>query len=48
MDIGKVASPQKSSSKFENKLLLIGDLTKFINKVENVVDTELETLRSYI
>ena len=26
----------------------MGDLTKFISKVEDIVDTELETLRSYI
>jgi hypothetical protein len=48
MDIGKVASPQKSASKVDNQLLLIGDLTKFINKIENIVDTEVETLRSFI
>ena len=50
MDIGKVQSPQKSSSsKMADKLVLqMSDLTKFISKVEDIVDTELETLRSYI
>lgn len=46
-DIGK--SPAKSSGKVpEPYLLRMSDLTVFINKVEDVVDSELETLRNYI
>ena len=32
----------------EKYLLRMVDLTVFINKIEDVVDTELETLRTYI
>jgi hypothetical protein len=44
MDIGM--SPGKKSSKItENKLLLMSDLVQFINKVEDIVDTVLQTVQ---
>ena len=48
MDIGKVASPERSKAKVMIHLLPMSDLTKFVSKVENIVDTELDTLRSHI
>ena len=49
MDIGKVESPKDSSGKAADRnVLRTSDLTLFVNKVEDVVDTELETLRNYI
>jgi len=49
MDIGKVETPKNATGKSaERKLLKMSDLTVFVNKVEDVVDTELETLRSHI
>jgi hypothetical protein len=44
MDIG-VSPGQKSIKMSENKLLLMTDLTLFINKVEDIVDTVLQTLQ---
>ena len=39
----------KSSTTRDAKLILeMSKLTIFISKIENIVDTELETLRSYI
>ena len=43
MDIG-MSPPQKSSKMPEVKLLLMSELTLFINKVEDIVDTVLQTL----
>ena len=48
MDIGKVASPERSKAKVVIHLLPMSELTKFVSKVENIVDTELDTLRSHI
>jgi len=46
-DIGR--SPGKSAGKASEPFLLrMADLTLFINKVEDIVDSELETLRNYI
>ena len=48
-DIGMSPSPAKSGGKVpELKLLMIGDLTQFINKIEDVVDTVLQTLQQHI
>ena len=46
-DIGR--SPGRSQGKeVEEQVLRMSDLTQFINKVEDVADSELETLRTYI
>ena len=46
-DIGR--SPGKSAGKEPEPFVLrMADMTLFINKVEDVVDSELETLRNYI
>lgn len=45
-DIGKLPAPNKDGD--EPKYLKLSELAQFINKLEDVVDTELETLRNHI
>ena len=47
-DIGMSPVPSKSSKMPENKLLVMSDLTAFISKVEDIVDTVLQTLQQHI
>jgi hypothetical protein len=47
LDIGK--SPASSNSKLDDiKVLDLNDLTDFISKVENIINAEMDTLRSHI
>ena len=48
MDIGKSPSGSSSSKLESIKVLRMEDLTLFINQIENVVNAEMDTLRSHI
>jgi pyocin large subunit-like protein len=45
-DIGR--SPRSQGKDAEELVLRMSDLTQFINKVEDIADSELDTLRTYI
>ena len=48
MDIGKSPSAGSSNKLDAIKVLRMEDLTLFINQIENIINAEMDTLRSHI